>query len=173
MTNYLMVQLKHPEFADSIKGTLESAFEVNAFTKPEFLVNNKQLIREGFLPILYAILLIGLLVGTAFVAVTIYTVTVERIKEYGILKAIGASNPQLYSIIFQQSLISSIIGYFVGCVFTFMSVFITYNYYPELTTILRFESFIYMFFVSILISLVASYIPIKKVSKVDPLMIFR
>src|SRR3712207_8259794 len=41
-------------------------------------------------------------VGTAIIGLIIYTATVEKTREYGILKAIGLSNRRLYSLVFQQ-----------------------------------------------------------------------
>lgn len=172
-SDYLMLQVQNPEFAKSLISGIENSFNVNAFTKQEFLKNNKELIREGFVPILLAVVFIGVIVGTSFVAVTIYTITIERIKEYGILKAIGASNKQLYKIIFEQSITITAIGFILGTLITMIAVTLTYHLFPELTAIITINSIFIMAGISLGISILASYIPIKRVARVDPLMIFR
>ena len=63
---------------------------------------------------LLAVALMGVVIGTVIVANTIYTSTTEHLKEFGTLKAIGASNWDLYAIIIEQALINSVIGFAVG-----------------------------------------------------------
>jgi putative ABC transport system permease protein len=54
--------------------------------------------------------LLGLVVGVVVVTQTIYATTVDHIREYGTLKAIGATNRYLYGVIVQQAVISAVIG---------------------------------------------------------------
>jgi putative ABC transport system permease protein len=54
---------------------------------------------------------LGLLVGMVVVAQTIYASTVDHIREFGTLKAMGAGNGYIYKVIIQQALISAIFGY--------------------------------------------------------------
>src|SRR5262249_5254656 len=55
--------------------------------------------------------LLGLVVGVVVVAQTIYATTMDHLKEYGTLKAMGANNGYLYRVILQQAVISAVIGY--------------------------------------------------------------
>ena len=63
---------------------------------------------------------IGLMVGIAFfvgvlvVGLVIYTATVERRREYGAVKAIGARNRTLYRVVTTQALIAAAAGALVG-----------------------------------------------------------
>ena len=55
---------------------------------------------------------LGLLVGIVVVAQTIYAATVDHIREYGTLKAMGATNAlHLLRVIIVQAVISALIGY--------------------------------------------------------------
>ena len=58
---------------------------------------------------------LGLIVGIVVVAQTIYAATIDHIREYGTLKAMGATNGYIYRIILKQALISALIGYPPGC----------------------------------------------------------
>ena len=66
----------------------------------------------GIAVLLAAVL--GLVVGVVVVAQTIYATTVDHIREYGTLKAMGATNRYLYTVIIQQAVISALIGYTLG-----------------------------------------------------------
>jgi putative ABC transport system permease protein len=54
---------------------------------------------------------LGLMVGMVVVAQTIYASTVDHIREFGTLKAMGAGNSYVYKVIIQQALISAFFGY--------------------------------------------------------------
>ncbi|MEJ7616196.1 MAG: ABC transporter permease [Pyrinomonadaceae bacterium] len=56
----------------------------------------------------------GILVGIVVVAQTIYAATVDHIREYGTLKAMGATNLYLYRVIIKQATTSALIGYAIG-----------------------------------------------------------
>jgi len=57
---------------------------------------------------------LGLLVGVVVVAQTIYAATIDHIREFGTLKAMGATNGYIYRVILQQAMASAVIGYAVG-----------------------------------------------------------
>jgi putative ABC transport system permease protein len=53
---------------------------------------------------------LAIIVGVVIVAQTIYSATVDHIREYGTLKAMGATNFYLYKIIITQALVSGLIS---------------------------------------------------------------
>ena len=57
---------------------------------------------------------LGVVVGAVIVAQTIYAITVDHQRDYGTLKAIGASNRFICGVILKQALISALVGYAVG-----------------------------------------------------------
>ena len=59
---------------------------------------------------------LGLVVGLVVVGQTIYTMTAERRREYGTLKAIGCSGPALGGIVLVQASALGFAGYVVGLV---------------------------------------------------------
>ena len=58
--------------------------------------------------------LLGFIVGTAIAAQTFYLFTIENIKQYGALKAMGAGNWSLMGMILLQALLVSLIGFGLG-----------------------------------------------------------
>jgi putative ABC transport system permease protein len=58
--------------------------------------------------------LLGFIVGTAIAAQTFYLFTIENIKQYGALKAMGAGNWMLMSMILLQAMLVSITGFGLG-----------------------------------------------------------
>lgn len=62
---------------------------------------------------------LGLVVGGVIVSQTLYAMTMERLPEFGVLKALGASMPELARIVLEQSLICGTAGFCVGLLLTF------------------------------------------------------
>jgi putative ABC transport system permease protein len=56
-------------------------------------------IDDTFLPIIGIILYIGFVVGGAVVSLTLYTATIERFRDFGVMKAVCASAGFLYRIV--------------------------------------------------------------------------
>ncbi|MBM4001779.1 MAG: FtsX-like permease family protein [Planctomycetes bacterium] len=57
---------------------------------------------------------LGFVVGTAIAAQTFYLFTLENIKQYGALKAMGAGNLSLMGMVMLQAAVVSLIGYGLG-----------------------------------------------------------
>src|SRR5262249_20861635 len=60
--------------------------------------------------------LLGLVVGIGVRAQTIYATTIDHLREYGTLKAMGATNRYLYRVIIQQAVLSAVAGYALAMV---------------------------------------------------------
>ena len=58
--------------------------------------------------------LLGFIVGTAIAGQTFYLFTIENLKQFGTLKAMGASGLRLVGMILFQALVVGVIGYLLG-----------------------------------------------------------
>jgi putative ABC transport system permease protein len=123
----------------------------------------------GIAVLLAAVL--GLIVGVVVVAQTIYATTMDHLREFGTLKAMGASNRYIYRVIFQQAVISALIGYALGMV---VSVFVVRGSREGGAAILMpWELAVTMFFLTVLMCVTAAIVSINKVTRLDPAMVFK
>lgn len=173
LANYFLVRVKEGADLDSIKREIEKDSNLQAVSSLDFAKKNRAIIEEGFLPIIWVLVIIGFVIGVAVIGLTIYTATVEKTREYGVLKALGASNLKLYKIIFEQSLISGLIGYVIGLGLTFLSAEIIERFVPAFAVLLRGREILLVFGAAILMSVFASYVPIRKIVKIDPAIVFK
>ncbi|WP_422926576.1 ABC transporter permease [Singulisphaera sp. PoT] len=58
--------------------------------------------------------LLGFLVGTAIAGQTFYNFTIENLKQFGALKAMGATNLKIVSMILLQAMVVGLLGYGMG-----------------------------------------------------------
>ncbi len=114
---------------------------------------------------------LAIIVGVVIVAQTIYAATVDHIREYGTLKAMGATNGYLYRIIITQSVLSGLIAYVIGIAVSLMISQISMN--GTLAIIVNWQLALALFFLTILMCCSASLVAIRKATTIDPAMVFR
>lgn len=172
--NYFLVQVddksQAKEIADKIEDSVPST---RAFTKEEFVNENIKIISDTFLPIISVLLAIGFVVGIAVIGLTIYTSAIEKSREYGVLKAIGLSSGKLYLLVLGQSLILSLLGYIIGSIGAVIINQTISQRIAEFVTYLRWEDFALTLAAALAMSLIASYIPIRRISQIDPAEVFK
>lgn len=113
----------------------------------------------------------GLIVGVVIVAQTIYATTIDHIREFGTLKAMGASNGYIYQVIIKQAAIAATIGYVLGMAVSLFVVNLSKNGGAAIK--LPFEMGVVMFFLTFLMCIGASIVSINKVTRIDPAMVFK
>jgi putative ABC transport system permease protein len=123
----------------------------------------------GIAVLLAAVL--GLVVGIVVVAQTIYATTVDHIREYGTLKAMGATNRYLYGVIVLQAVISAVIGYGVGMVVSFFVV--RGSEQGGAAILLPAPMAVGMLGLTLAMCVGAAIVSINKVTRLDPAMVFK
>lgn len=113
----------------------------------------------------------GLLVGLVVVAQTIYATTMDHIREYGTLKAMGASNGYIYRVIIQQSIIAAVMGYALAMAVAIPLVKVSQK--GNALILLPWELAVAMFFIAAVMCILASVVSINKVTSIDPAMVFK
>ena len=144
-----------------------------ATTADLFVTESTADIRESFLPILFVLVVIALVIGTAVIGLTIYTAVLEKRREYGVLKAIGFSNRRLLGIVVRQSLAAGLLGAVVGVVLTVMVSSQIERALPEFVTVIRGRDIALVWAAAGTMSLFASLLPLRPVTRLDPAEVFR
>lgn len=114
---------------------------------------------------------LGLLVGVVVVAQTIYAATVDHIREFGTLKAMGATNRYIYGVILRQALTSGVIGYAVGMAIALAVSLASLKGSPAI--LVPPALVVALFVLTMTMCAAASVVSINKVTRLDPAMVFR
>ena len=133
----------------------------------------QQEIEEGFLPIIAVFIGLAFVVGLAVIALTIYTSTVERTRDYGVLKAVGASPWQLFAVVVRQSLIVALAGYVLGSALGLVSGKLIQDAVPQFGLVFHWQDFLLVLAAVLVMSAVATLVPVRRVASIDPAMVFR
>ena len=139
----------------------------------EFADDTRDRILGNVLPILIVVLILAFVVGLAVAGLTIYTATVEKLREYGILKAEGFTNPFLYRVVFEQSMVTGALGFLVGAGLTFLVAPFAQDIVPQFVVYVRWQDTVFVASVTLLMALIAAYIPIRRIASIDPVTVFK
>ncbi len=152
---------------------LDHVKDIEAFTTSEFsrMTTFYWMFTTGAGVAVLIAAVLGLVVGFVVVAQTIYATTVDHIREFGTLKAMGAPNSYIYKVIMKQAAIAAVIGYALGMV---VSLFVVHGSQKGGAAILMPPSMaVGMFFLTLLMCVGAGLVSINKVTRIDPAMVFK
>ncbi|HYO52467.1 ABC transporter permease [Archangium sp.] len=173
-TTYVLIKLAPGADLEQVRAELQRRLPHNdIYTSAEwaersrsYWINNTGL---GFNMAMTVFL--GCLVGIIVVAQTLYTSTMEHLREFGTVKAIGGSNRDIYAILARQALISSVIGFALGIVPTLVIRALVQQ--ADIELLISRPLVITVFIGTIGMCLAASMISFRKVASIDPALVFR
>lgn len=113
----------------------------------------------------------AILSGFVIIGLTLFSAAVDRIKDYGTLKAIGATNGYITRLIVLQALLVAVFGFIIGRLMVQgfkMGI-------EKSGTLFKYPSYVEvaLFFVIILISVGGSLFAVRKINSLEPAAVFR
>ncbi|MBI2592376.1 FtsX-like permease family protein [Candidatus Saccharibacteria bacterium] len=162
--------------ADSNKviSNIEAALpDVAAVTRAQFVKNNTKIVSDSFLPVILILVLVSIAVGIAVIGLTIFTSTVEKSKEYGVLKAIGLNNQQLYGIVTRQAMVAGAIGFAIGTGLAFGLSATVGKYVPQFVSQIRAVDVAWILLLTLTMSVLAAFMPTRRLARIDPAEVFK
>jgi putative ABC transport system permease protein len=172
-TNFFLVTVEPGADTHQVAAALEQNPAIDVISKEDFVENNTDIVRDTFLPIILVLLLIGVAVGMAVIGLTIFTSTIEKAREYGVLKAIGVSNRQLYTVVLEQALVAAVLGYLAGALLAVGVGAVAGRIVAQFITEIRWVDAVWIFAVTLLMAVVAAFLPVRRLARIDPAEVFR
>jgi putative ABC transport system permease protein len=154
---------------------IENATGLKARTSKEFSWDDFLFyMRNTGIPVNFGItVMVALIVGTVVAGQTFYIFTIENLKQFGALKAIGVTNRRIIAMILLQAITVGGTGYAfgMGMAATFFSVFS--NYGPTRGIILPWQVMAVIAGVVLFVIALASLMSIRRVLVLEPAVVFR
>jgi putative ABC transport system permease protein len=172
--SYLLVKVKPGELPKDVVERIKTQMgDVTVQVTSAFAAQERRVVKDMSTDVINIMNLIGFFIGLAVMALTIYTATLARRAEYGVLKAIGARNGHLYQVVLAQALLSVVIGFGVGIVFTWLLSALIPRLGLNLVLIINGASLLKVGVVSLVIASFSAILPIRQIAGLDPAMVFR
>ena len=102
-------------------------------------------------------------VSTIIIALIIYTMTLEKMKEIAIMKLIGIPNAMIIKMIVQETVLMGVLAFIAGNIFAHL----IYSKFPKRVVLETPDAF-GLFIVVLIASVLASFVGVKKVISADP-----
>jgi len=173
-TIFVLVKLAPGANVEQVRqGILSSVANVDVFTSRQFshMTQFYWMFTTGAGVAVLLAALLGLVVGFVVVAQTIYATTMDHLREYGTLKAMGAPNTYVYKVIIQQAAMSAAMGYVLGMI---VSAFVVHaSQSGGAAILLPWPMAVGMFFLTLAMCVGAALVSISKVTSLDPAMVFK
>lgn len=172
--SFLLVTVEQGQSPEAVAERIETNVrDVTAQTRLQFAGQERKVIKDMSTDVITIMNLIGFLIGLAVMALTVYTSTLARRREYGMLKALGARNRDLYITVLAQAVVSVILGFVFGLVITLLLTWVLPLTAFNLALGVSPESLLKVGIFSLTIAGFSAVIPIRQIAGLDPAMVFR
>ncbi len=116
------------------------------------------------------LVIFAMISGFFIIGLTLYSSALDRIKDYGTLKAIGATRGYVNKLIIAQAFLYAIIGYTIAMLLLYGFKFGVANSGLAIDISVGFALF--LLFVTLLISVGGSLFAVRKIAKLEPASVF-
>ena len=98
--SYILVTTSKPRV---VAASIERRTGLEALTNDEFSAEERRIVQDMSADIMRIMTVSGLLIGLTVVVLVLYSATLSRLRDIGLMKAIGASNPRVAALVLVQA----------------------------------------------------------------------
>jgi putative ABC transport system permease protein len=172
--SFVLVDAEPGVAPEEVCRRIEELTGLQALTRAQFFRKTiRYYLAKTGIPVNFAVtVLLGFLVGTAIAGQTFYLFTVENIRQFGALKAMGTSNWTILGMVLAQAVQVGLIGYGVGVGLAAVFGQVVKGA-SRLSFFMPWQVLAITAGAVFVIVLLASLLSIRKVLVVDPAIVFR
>jgi putative ABC transport system permease protein len=173
-TDYILVKVAPGADVKAVKAEIQRRLPYNdVYLKDEWARHSRNywIVSTGLGLNLFVTVFLGCMVGLVVVAQTLYSSTMEHIKEFGTVKAIGGGNSDIYRLLAEQATVAAAVGYLLGVAQAFAVQPLVHKI--DLKLMIPDAFLLVVFIGSLVMCLGAALISFRKVASIDPALVFR
>ena len=173
-SSYLLVAAKPGVSARVLASRINGAVGgVNAMARSDFVDSDRAMALLMGADIIRLMTLVAFAVSVLIIGFTIYTSTVRRERQHAVAKALGASNASLFVVTLAQAMITTFAGLLLALGLALGLRPLIHSLVPEVRVLYPLGNVLRLFVVSVVVGVVASWLPARRVMRVDPALAFR
>jgi len=165
-----------PDLNAAVRETLLERYNVNIIS-PKTIADTIARISSAISIFVGNIAAVSLLVASVGIITTLWTSMMERIREIGILKAIGFSNGLILRLFLNEALIIGAVGGGVGMILGVGLAFTMRRFFSVefgfITPIFTVETFALTWLLCLMLSVISGFYPAWRASRMDPVVALR
>ncbi len=172
-TSLLLVTPSPGVSPQMLRDRLANLRGVDVVRKSDVAANDTQFLTSIYSGPLWLMLGIAFLVGTLVVGLIVYTSTVERQREYGTLKALGAGNGLLYRVVASQALLTAVVGAIIGVAIAYGAAQLIVALRPQLLVSIEPATVGWALLTGLVMALLGALFPARTIARLAPADVFR
>lgn len=173
IASYLLVRPQDGVSAEVVRDRLRGLPGMNAELKSTMVANDRRFFTRFFTPPIRLMAGIAFLVGALVVGIVLYSATMERRREYGVLKAIGARGRVLYRVTLAQAFLVTVAGAATGIAIALGSAELIMEARPQFLIAYAPETVAAALGAGALMALLATLLPARVIASTAPADVFR
>jgi putative ABC transport system permease protein len=175
MLSFVLAKAEAGQPADAVARRIQQATGLQALTREGFAQKTiDYYLRQTGIPANFGTtVLLGFLVGGAIAGQTFYTFTIENLRQFGALKAMGVSNAQIVGMVLLQALVVGSIGFGLGIGLAAMFGEIMTHYSAKLAFYMPWQVVAFTGIAVVFIAILASLLSVRRVLTLEPAIVFR
>ncbi|MBI3408869.1 MAG: FtsX-like permease family protein [Planctomycetes bacterium] len=175
LMTFIMAQPEEGHTSSEVCRRIEAQTELQALTRDEFFGKTvRYFLSSTGIPVNFGITIgLGFIVGAAITGQTFYLFTIENLKQFGALKAMGVSNLRLIGMILTQGLVVGLLGYGIGLGLTAAFFEATSGITHLAGLYMTFDAAIGVGAAVLVIIMLTALLSIRRVLVLEPAVVFR
>jgi putative ABC transport system permease protein len=172
--SYLLVRVAPGQSPEAVARRIEDGVRVSALSTREFARQERKVVGDMGADAIRLMNLMAFLIGLSVLALSVYTATLSRRTEFGVLKAVGAGSAQLVGTVLAQALYSVAAGLLLAGAVSFLVLPLVLPWLgfdlplqPTLASVLK------VALAALGIGGLAAVIPVIQIAGLDPAAVFR
>lgn len=147
--------------------------ETTAQTRIRFVHEEGSIVRDMAADLLQIMSMVGFLIALAVIALTLFTLTLAKLREHAVVKALGARNVRVGVIVLGQAVWSVAVALALATVLAVMIGALVHRVAPSLLVTVEPRSVLRAGLGALVVGGLGSIVPLRRVFKVDPATAFR
>lgn len=175
LLSFLLVNINDDADANVVAAAIESKeTEADVFFPQDLSENDIELGRTLFGPVMGVLISAGYIIALLVVGMIMFATVHARLRNFGLIKALGFPNYYLISGIIYESLIMIIISFPFALLISQLGSSLIEGYVPlYMVPILEPIVLLRTFFSALLLGVIGAYLPFRLITKLDPAIVFR
>jgi len=170
LASYVLVGASDP---DGLAGRIESATDLTAQSRARFSAEERLRIKDMSTELMQIMTLAAFLIGLAVIGLTLYAATLARLREIGVMKALGARPRRLGAVVLSQAAWTVGIALVAAVTLALGLGWVSGRVAATIPLVVELPSVVRTGAGAALLGALGAVGPLYKVSRVDPATVFR
>jgi putative ABC transport system permease protein len=171
---FFLIRLPDSANRSQVVQAVEDEFPTTAvFTPAEMAAVDQKYLATILDRPISLMILISSVIAVAVMGLITYTTVMGRLREYSVLKALGASNRWLQWIVAKETIYRTILGFMIGTLWSYLVADLIMQVWPQFTVVIRPQIIPIIGIAALFMTVVAALWPIQRVTTADPAVVFK